>query len=154
MGFYQYKTEQIINASLDELWTFISHPKNLQKIAPKKMGFHITSNHSLDQMYPGLIISYKLKPLLGIPTTWVTEITHVEDKKYFVDEQRMGPFAMWHHEHILEMMDDGRVLMKDIVSYAPPFSFLGKIAHALFLKSEVKKIFDFRKTAILTEFPA
>lgn len=151
MGFYQYKTEQVLNASIDQLWEFISHPKNLQKIAPKKMGFVITSQ-SLDAMYPGMIISYKLKPLLGIPTTWVTEITHVELNKYFVDEQRIGPFAMWHHEHIIEPLEDGRVMMRDIVSYSPPFGFLGRVAHWLFLKSQVVNIFDYRKQALSQEF--
>ena len=98
-----------------------------------------------------MIISYKVSPLLGIKMTWVTEITHVEYQKYFVDEQRVGPYALWHHEHIIEEIDGG-VLMKDIVSYKPPMGLLGSIANALFIKRQLNSIFDYRVKAVESVF--
>lgn len=146
MGFFQLRTEQQVNASLEEVWDFISSPKNLKEITPDHMGFEIM-NGSPDKMYPGMIISYKVSPMLGIKMNWVTEITHVKDKEYFVDEQRIGPYTMWHHEHHLEKNDHG-VLMKDIVSYHPPFGVLGNLANSLFIKKQLKEIFDYRTEAV------
>ncbi|MGY5354324.1 SRPBCC family protein [Wenyingzhuangia sp. IMCC45467] len=143
MAFYQLKKEQYINASIDEVWEFISSPKNLKKITPKHMGFDITSGNGNDKMYQGMIISYIVKPILGIPTKWVTEITHVVPKKYFVDEQRIGPYKLWHHQHILEEQEQG-VLMKDIVTYQPPFGFIGAVANFLFIKKQLNNIFNHR----------
>jgi len=146
MGFFQIKTEQQVNATLDEVWDFISSPQNLQKITPDHMGFEITSGVP-DKMYPGMIISYKVSPLLGIKMTWVTEITQVVEKAYFVDEQRVGPYSMWHHQHILEENDKG-VLMKDIVSYRPPLGFLGNIANSLLIRKQLREIFEYREKVV------
>lgn len=143
MAFYQLKKEQFIKASLDEVWGFISAPKNLKEITPPHMGFDITSDNHNEPMYQGMIISYIVKPMFNIPTTWVTEITNVVDKKYFVDEQRIGPYTMWHHQHILEEVDGG-ILMKDIVTYQPPMGFLGVIANKLFIKNQLEQIFKYR----------
>lgn len=151
MGFYQFKKELKINASLDEVWDFISSPKNLKEITPDYMGFDITSKDLAEKMYPGMIISYRVKPLMGIGTTWVTEITQVKDKKYFVDEQRVGPYKIWHHEHQIEEIKNG-VLMKDIVSYQPPFGVLGSMANALIIKQKLREIFDYRTRAILKKY--
>lgn len=147
MAFYQLHTEQKLQADPEQVWDFISSPANLKKITPEYMGFDITSKDLPDKMYPGMIISYKVSPVLGIKTTWVTEITHVEDQKFFVDEQRVGPYTIWHHQHHLEVTDDG-VLMKDIVSYQPPFGVLGRIANTLFIKSKLKEIFEHRRKAM------
>lgn len=147
MGFYQLHKTQKIPATIDEVWNFISSPANLKKITPDYMGFDITSKLLADKMYPGMIISYKVSPVLGIKMTWVTEITHVEDKIYFVDEQRIGPYKMWHHEHKLEEIEGG-VLMTDIVSYQPPLGFLGSIGNTLFIKHQLKQIFDYRTLAV------
>lgn len=151
MGFYQYKREIKINASIDEVWDFISSPRNLKEITPEYMGFDITSEDLAEKMYPGMIISYKVKPLLGIKTTWVTEITHVKDKEYFVDEQRVGPYDIWHHEHFIEPIENG-VLMKDIVSYKPPFGILGSMANGLIIKKKLNEIFAYRSEAIVKKF--
>jgi ligand-binding SRPBCC domain-containing protein len=147
MAFYQLKTEQFVPASIDQVWDFISSPKNLKEITPSYMGFEITSDQSECKMYPGMIISYKVSPLLGLKMTWVTEITHVDDKKYFVDEQRMGPYKMWHHQHKLKAVEGG-VMMEDIVTYQPPFGIFGAIANSLFIKRQLKQIFDYRTVAI------
>lgn len=148
MGFYQLKKTQILNQPIEKIWAFMADPQNLKKITPDYMGFDITTEISAE-MYQGMIISYKVSPLLGIKTTWVTEITHIEEGKYFVDEQRIGPYVMWHHEHILEKHEKG-TLMKDIVSYKPSFGFLGSIANSILIKRKLNEIFDYR-TKILEE---
>ncbi len=151
MAFYQLRTAQRIPASLGEVWDFISSPANLQKITPREMGFEITSGDLPDKMYEGMIISYRVRPLLGIPTTWVTEITHVRDRKYFVDEQRVGPYSLWHHEHHVEAIEGG-VLMRDIVSYRPPLGFLGAMANTIIIKRKLREIFSYREKALEERF--
>ncbi|NOQ71066.1 MAG: hypothetical protein GQ574_03630 [Crocinitomix sp.] len=153
MAFYQKEVSQVVNGSLDEVWDFISSPKNLKEITPDYMGFDVTSKNTPEKMYPGLVISYKVKPVAGIKTTWVTEITQVSHKKYFVDEQRIGPYKMWHHQHMIEPMENGYVLMTDIVSYSPPFGFLGAIANGLIIKKKLNEIFDYRRVALEKRFP-
>ncbi|NCP52397.1 MAG: SRPBCC family protein [Flavobacteriales bacterium] len=151
MGFFQFRREQLVNLPIAELWDFISSPQNLKKITPDYMGFDITSENLPEKMYQGMIISYKVSPVLGIKTTWVTEITHVKDMEYFVDEQRVGPYTLWHHQHFLEETPNG-TLMTDIVSYAPPFGFLGSIANSILIKHKLKEIFDYREKTIIHLF--
>lgn len=153
MAFYQFQKEQYVNASIDEVWDFISSPQNLKKITPKNMGFDIRTSNLPNKIYEGMIISYTVRPLMRIPTNWVTEITHIRDKSYFVDEQRVGPYALWHHQHIIIPHKNG-VLMKDIVSYQPPFGLLGRMANALVIKNKLNEIFDFRTKALEEIFPS
>jgi ligand-binding SRPBCC domain-containing protein len=108
------------------------------------MGFDITSEGISDEMYKGMIISYKVSPVLGIKTTWVTEITQVEQGKYFVDEQRIGPYKLWHHQHFLEATENG-TLMSDIISYQPPFGILGNMANSIMIKKKLEEIFNYRQ---------
>lgn len=151
MAFYQLIKTQKLPTSQSEIWDFISSPQNLKEITPKKMGFVITSKTPIEKMYPGMIISYKITPLLGIKLNWMTEITQVRELEYFVDEQRVGPYAMWHHQHKIVPIKGG-VLMTDIVTYQPPFGFLGAIANSLFIKGQLEAIFDFRKIALEEKF--
>ena len=151
MAFYQFQKRQKIKTTIDEIWEFISSPANLKEITPDYMGFDIKTKDLSDKMYAGMVISYEVSPLLGIKTTWVTEITQVIDKKYFVDEQRVGPYSLWHHQHIIEPLEDG-ILMTDIVSYQPPFGFLGALANKLIIKNKLNEIFDFRTEAIEKRF--
>lgn len=151
MPFYQFHQSQTIPATIDEVWDFISSPTNLKEITPDYMGFDITSGDLPEKMYEGMIISYKVAPLFGIKTTWVTEITHIRDKAYFVDEQRVGPYALWHHQHFIEATAAG-VLMKDIISYEPPMGFLGAIANSWMVRRKLKEIFDYRTEAIQRKF--
>jgi ligand-binding SRPBCC domain-containing protein len=151
MGFYQLHTTQKIPATIDQVWNFISSPANLKKITPEYMGFDIISKMTSEKMYPGMIISYKVSPVLKIKMTWVTEITQVKEKEYFVDEQRIGPYKIWHHEHKIEKINGG-VLMTDIVSYQPPFGILGSLANSLFIKKQLREIFEYRTKAIEKEF--
>jgi ligand-binding SRPBCC domain-containing protein len=139
---YQLKKKQLVKTDLDTCWDFFSSPKNLQVITPDYMGFKVKTDIP-DKMYEGLMIEYTVTPLFNIPMNWITEIKYVHDKKFFVDEQRQGPYAMWHHEHHFEEVEEG-VMMTDIVSYRVPLGILGKIAHPLVVKGKLKEIFDYR----------
>lgn len=152
MAFYQFRREQLVNGTLSEVWDFISSPHNLKRITPPEMGFHVRTPDLPQKMYAGMLISYTVRPLWGIPVNWLTEITQVVPQHYFVDEQRIGPYALWHHQHILEAVDGG-VLMKDIVSYSPPLGPLGSIANALGIRKKLEQIFDYRTTALNEIFP-
>lgn len=144
---YQLKDIQKVPTNIKDLWKFISSPRNLSEITPEHMGFKITNEPISEKMYPGMIISYKVSPMFGIKMNWVTEITHVKELQYFVDEQRIGPYKIWHHEHHLTEIDGG-VLMSDIVSYQPPLAWLGDIANKIFIESQLKEIFRYRKEAM------
>lgn len=144
---YSLKTVQVLPISLEKAWDFFSSPANLSKITPEKLGFNIISKYHGDKMYTGQIIEYKVRPILGIPLYWMTEITHVEEHKYFIDEQRFGPYSMWHHQHHFKEVPGG-VEMTDIVHYKIPFWILGDIANALFVKKQVTGIFDYRIKAV------
>ncbi len=143
MATFSLKTVQLIPVDIDTAWEFFSNPANLQAITPKNLGFKILSKHHGDKMYPGQIIEYKVSPVLGIPMYWMTEITHVKDKEFFVDEQRFGPYQLWHHQHHFKVVEGG-VEMTDIVHYRNPLGFLGNIANTLFVKAQLKQIFEFR----------
>ena len=151
MPFYQFVQEQDIPASTSEVWDFISSPANLKIITPPEMGFDIT-NDVPDKMYPGMIITYKVSPFPMYTTNWVTEITQVRDQEFFIDEQRVGPYNIWHHQHILGKAPNGAVRMKDIISYQPPMGFLGGIANPILIKPRLNQIFDFRRQALIKMF--
>ena len=151
MAFYQLIKTQKVPVNKELIWDFISSPSNLKEITPEHMGFIVTSNTGEAKMYPGMIITYKVSPLLGIKLNWVTEITQVRDMEYFVDEQRIGPYSMWHHQHKIEAVEGG-VLMTDIVTYQPPFGFLGAIANLLFIRRQLEQIFNYRTIAVEKRF--
>lgn len=143
MPIYTFEQTQKIPATLQQVWEFISSPQNLKHITPEYMGFDIITRDLPAKMYPGMIITYKVSPLRGVKTTWVTEITHMKEGEYFVDEQRVGPYKMWHHQHRIEPIEGG-VLMKDIVNYRPPLGLLGAIANRLIIRKKLEEIFLFR----------
>jgi len=133
---------QRLPISVEEAWNFFQSPGNLATITPDCMGFNIMSEVP-EQMYPGLFIDYKVSPLLGIKMNWTTEITHVDGPKYFVDEQRVGPYSIWHHEHHFKAIPGG-VEMLDRVSYKIPLGILGKMAHPIIVRPKLEEIFDYR----------
>jgi len=143
---YQYTSRQELATKIDQAWTFLSDPKNLKRITPDYMGFDIISGAER-KMFTGQIIQYRLTPVLGIPFRWVTEITHVQEGEFFVDEQRFGPYTFWHHKHFIKKTSNG-VVMEDIVDYKLPLGPLGWLAHALFVRAKVKQIFDYREKAL------
>lgn len=143
MAAHSIKTVQKIPVSLEKAWDFFSNPANLQAITPEDMGFRIISKHHGERMYAGQIIEYKVRPLPGIPVYWMTEITQVKQGEYFIDEQRFGPYALWHHQHHFREIPGG-VEMTDIVHYKNPLGFIGRIANALFVKKKLDQIFNYR----------
>ena len=151
MAFYQLRGIQKIPTDLGTAWRFISRPENLKRITPDHMGFEIRTPDLPEVMYPGMIIEYTVRPVAGIPMRWVTEITHMRENSYFVDEQRVGPYKMWHHEHFIKPIEGG-VLMEDIVSYQPPLGPIGQVAHALFIKRQLAAIFQYRERAMIEIF--
>lgn len=150
MKIYRLHKKQNLPITVDEAWEFLSSPKNLKTITPDYMGFQILSGAE-KPMYPGQIIQYIVTPVLGIKTKWVTEITHVMDKKYFVDEQRYGPYALWHHKHFINPIEGG-VEMEDIIDYKIPLGFLGRLAHPLLVKPKLNEIFEYRQKKLLELF--
>tara|TARA_B100000965_G_C19491148_1_gene713064 strand:- start:425 stop:895 length:471 start_codon:yes stop_codon:yes gene_type:complete len=140
---HQIRTEQFLNATIEEVWDFVTFPGNLKKITPEYMNFVIKSKNMNEKIYPGMIICYKVSPVLKIPTSWVTEITHVKKNEFFVDEQRVGPYAIWHHEHLFREEKSG-VKMIDIISYKLPFGIIGRCMHYLFIKNRLNDIFNYR----------
>lgn len=144
------KQEQFLPLTIDQAWDFFATPINLNKITPDDMVFVFTSGVP-EKMYRGLIITYKIKPFLNIPMNWVTEITHIEDKVYFVDEQRKGPYNIWHHEHHFRSVDGG-VIMTDILHYDIGKSIFGWLAGKLFVHKKVKQIFEFRNKMLAEMF--
>ena len=144
---YSIKTVQNLPISLDQAWEFFSSPANLKEITPDELGFNIVSKHHGEKMYPGQIIEYKVSPVLNIPIYWMTEITHVADKKYFVDEQRFGPYAMWHHQHHFRDVPGGTE-MRDIVHYALPGGPIGDLINDRIVAAKVAEIFAHRRRAL------
>ena len=150
MKLYQIKTQQKLPISIEKAWDFFSNPKNLKKITPEEMSFEIISGAE-KSVYPGQIIQYNVSPIFGIKLRWVTEITHVIDNKYFVDEQRFGPYSLWHHKHFFNEIKGG-ILMEDVVDYKIPLGWLGQLAHFIFVKNRLKKIFKFRENKLVKLF--
>ena len=144
MSVHTLKRIQRLPVSTEKAWDFFSSPLNLREITPSYLGFHITSDPDfLKEMYAGQVITYTVKPVLGIPLFWMTEITHVETGKFFIDEQRVGPYSLWHHQHHFRPVPGG-VEMTDLVHYKLPLGPLGALANGLFVRRQLKEIFDFR----------
>jgi len=147
MKIYTLEREQLVNADLATCWEFFSKPANLKKITPNYMGFDIVRGGE-GSMYAGQVIEYRVSPLLGLKQTWLTEITHVEHQKFFIDEQRVGPYKLWHHQHFFIPQPDGKVLMKDTVTYALPLLPFSGILHNLVVKKKLNEIFAHRKKVV------
>ena len=150
MKIYRLHSLQNLPISLDEAWQFLSDPKNLKTITPDYMGFEILAGGDRP-MFPGQIIQYIVTPVAGIKTKWVTEITHVQEGEYFVDEQRFGPYSLWHHKHFIKPIPGG-VEMEDIIDYKLPFGILGQLAHPILVKPKLNEIFEYRKQKLIEIF--
>lgn len=138
------KKIQFLRADMNTVWHFMSSPKNLALITPESMGFEVISNEEdLLRMYPGQLIEYYVKPVLGIKFHWVTEITQVVEQQFFIDEQRFGPYQFWHHQHSFKVVTGG-VEMTDLLHYKMPLGVLGKMVNTLFVKKKIDEIFDYR----------
>lgn len=143
---------QTVHASPDECWAFFSDPRNLSRITPPELDFQIISRLP-EKMHQGMMIEYRVRPLFGIQLPWLTEITTVREPFYFVDEQRLGPYRLWHHEHLFTPLPDGTVSMTDRVHYILPFAPFSEIIHPLLVAPQLRRIFDYRRAAISSLFP-
>ena len=150
MKIFKIYTKQKLPITIEEGWGFLSNPKNLSRITPNYMKFKIT-DCDFKPVYQGQIIQYTVRPLLNIPLKWVTEITHVVNENYFVDEQRFGPYSLWHHKHFLREIDGG-IEMEDIIHYKIPLGFIGEFLNSLFIKNQLKEIFEYRKNKLIEIF--
>lgn len=148
---HQINTSMMIKSDIESVWDFMSSPKNLAKITPSYMNFEILSDLGDGKMQQGQIIEYYVRPLLNIKLHWVTEITHVKEKEFFVDEQRFGPYSFWHHKHLFKQTNQG-VEMNDIVHYKLPLGIMGKIGNELFIKKQLKEVFNYRNNAVNNYF--
>jgi ligand-binding SRPBCC domain-containing protein len=150
MTLYSIHQSQRLPISLQEAWNYFADPSNLEQITPEWLRFDI-KNEAADSMYPGMIISYRITALAGIPTSWVTEITQVHSQQYFIDEQRFGPYKFWHHQHHFRAIEEG-VEVEDLVHYALPFGVLGRVVHRLDIRSRLESIFDYRRQVLEKKF--
>lgn len=150
MTLHRLEAVQTLPVTVEEAWEFFSDPRNLARITPSSMDFRITSDVP-ERVHEGLIVTYTLRPMIGIPVQWATEITHVEEGVRFVDEQRVGPYAMWHHEHTFTAVAGG-VEMRDVVHYALPLGPLGDLVHTIAVRSRVRSIFAYRRRALVARF--
>ena len=141
----------ILNATTDQLWAFLATPANLNELTPPQLQFKILSALP-DQMYNGLTILYAVRiPLFGT-RRWLTEIKHIRTGEYFVDEQRLGPYRYWYHEHRLEPVGENQTRMIDRVSYQLPFGVLGLLVHKVWVKKMLEQIFDYRSERLAKLF--
>ncbi len=147
----QFETIQNLPIGIDEAWSFLSDPRNLKTITPPYMGFDIITESLPPQMYAGMIIAYKVRPIAGVPITWVTEITHLSEPDYFVDEQRFGPYAFWHHQHRLRPIDGGTA-MEDLVHFKVPGGFLGDLLSPWLVLPKLREIFAYRQRKLTELF--
>ena len=150
MKIYTLHKKQNLPISIEQAWDFLSSPKTLKTITPDYMSFDILSGAE-KPMFAGQIIQYIVTPILGIKTKWVTEITHIKDKEYFVDEQRFGPYALWHHKHFIKEIDGG-VEMEDIIDYKVPMGVLGQMVHPILVKPKLEEIFAYRQKKLIELF--
>lgn len=143
MKIFKIHTKQHLPITIEEGWSFLSNPKNLSTITPDYMKFKIT-DCDLRSVYQGQIIQYIVRPIMNIPLKWVTEITHVVHEKYFVDEQRFGPYSLWHHKHFIKEVNGG-IEMEDIIHYKIPLGFIGYMMNYLIIKNKLGHIFEYRR---------
>jgi len=147
---YRLKRIQRLPVDLETAWNFFSSPSNLATITPDELDFKIKTELP-EKMYPGMFITYTVRPLLGIPMTWVTEITQVRDKEFFIDEQRVGPYAIWHHQHFFKAIEGG-VEMTDIIDYRLPLAPFGNFMHPIVVRPKLEQIFKYRNDKMIEIF--
>ena len=150
MSLHRYAETQRFPISVEEAWEFFSDPRNLAVITPPDMGFEVTSDLPA-RMHPGMLVTYNVRPLAGIPVKWVTEITHCVEGVLFVDEQRFGPYRFWHHQHHFRAVPGG-VEMRDIVHYDVGFGPIGDIVNLAVVRDRVAQIFEFRRRVLEQRF--
>ena len=143
MKIYQLFRRQVLKLTLQEAWDFFSSPYNLNTITPDF--FHVTVTSKVpEKIYAGLMISYRMKAVFGIPMAWLSEVSHCEEPKRFVYQQRIGPFKFWSHEVCLTEQDQG-IILEDIMFYAMPLGWLGEFINSVLIANKLEQIFDTRR---------
>ncbi|NJW53307.1 SRPBCC family protein [Salinimicrobium oceani] len=150
MKLYQLRSVQKLPLSLEQAWDFFSDPSNLKTITPPYMGFDIQRGGERT-MFAGQIIQYTVTPVGKLKLAWVTEITHVDAPFYFVDEQRFGPYSLWHHKHFFKEIEGG-VEMEDVIDYKLPLGIIGRAVHPMLVRPKLEEIFNFRKRKLVELF--
>jgi ligand-binding SRPBCC domain-containing protein len=148
MPIYTLRRTQVVAVPIADCWRFFSDPRNLSRITPPALRFTVVSELP-ESIYPGLMIEYRVSPLLGVPLSWLTEITQVREPHHFVDEQRVGPYRVWHHEHFFREIDAAHTEVRDVVHYVPPLRPLGALVNALLIRPQLNRIFDFREEQLI-----
>lgn len=146
MSIFTIKREQFLPITIEESWDFFSDPNNLKLITPPSLGLKIKSEIE-KELYEGMIITYDVTPFRGFTTTWVTEITHINKPYYFIDEQRIGPYRLWHHQHFFSENDKG-IIAKDLINYALPYGLLGNLLNSIYIRNNLDTIFNYRNEAL------
>lgn len=152
MPIHVFRSTMAVSARPEVCWEFFSDPRNLAEITPAHLDFRVLGELPA-AIYPGLMIEYRVRPLFGLPMTWLTEITHVDPLRRFVDEQRVGPYAIWHHEHTFTPLEGGRTEIRDVVHYVLPLGWLGNLAHPFLVAPALREIFAFREKVVRERFP-
>lgn len=147
MKIYYYKTEQFLSTDINTAWNFFSSAKNLARITPPELDFNILTALAEKDIYQGMLIEYTIRPLFGILLNWQTQILTIKKPEMFIDKQLKGPYKIWEHTHEFIQTEKG-VLMKDSVKYLLPFGILGNIAHSLFVRRKIERIFNYRKQVL------
>lgn len=150
MGLHRLHRRQGLALPLEEAWRFLSDPRNLASITPPEMGFGVHGDPG-EVTYAGQIIEYTVRPLFGFPVHWVTEITHVQPPHFFVDEQRFGPYAFWHHQHRLREVAGG-VEMEDLIHYKLPLGPVGRLVEAAVVRHQLSAIFAYRRRVLADRY--
>lgn len=153
MAVHTFHRKQVIRTTREDAWAFFSDPRNLTKITPAEMGFEILTPELPPRIHAGMMIAYRVRPLFGIPMTWLSEITHVEEGVRFIDDQRAGPYAVWHHEHSFRELEDARLEIEDKITYMLPLGPLGDLAHPFLVRPQLERVFAFREKAVREIFP-
>ncbi len=151
MAIHVLRASQVVAVPIERCWQFFSDPRNLARITPPSLDFRVLSELP-PAIHPGMMIEYRVRPLFRVPMRWLTEITHVAGPGFFVDEQRVGPYAVWHHEHHFRALDGGRTELRDVVHYVPPFGLLGELLHPWIIAPQLAKIFGYREVAVARLF--
>lgn len=150
MAFHVLEQHQRLALAPAAAWSFFADPANLPLITPPDLNFVVTGGGQ-QPIYPGQIITYTVSPILGIPLAWMTEITQVREGAYFIDEQRLGPYALWHHQHHFRAIAGG-VEMRDLIHYRLPAGILGRLAHAVAVRRQLAGIFRYRQQVLARRF--
>ena len=142
---YTLKRQQVVPSGRSEVFTFFSDAFNLEQLTPSFLNFQVTTPAPID-IQTGTVIEYRIR-LFGVPMFWRTRITSFVPEESFVDNQEKGPYRLWHHTHTFEEVPEG-TLMTDVVRYRLPFGILGTLAHTLFVRRTLDKIFNFRRDSL------